>query len=141
KNRPNRAQADATILSQTPPQNTRQYFSQEQQSRTIYRSRISTSTWSIVIRSTGNIVELYLIPARFVMALDSSDAHYKPLETFTAVVDCGTISWLRNGRPFDVPGHMENICERLFGQLISRSRFNQGSGFAFYERYCDRQTH
>ncbi|MBX9772059.1 MAG: hypothetical protein K2X29_11850 [Candidatus Obscuribacterales bacterium] len=87
---------------------------------TYFRARLSTSSFSLVIRGRNHRIEVFLIPVSKSIGLTQSEKDYKPIVSFSSRVEDSAIQWSMDGQPL-VEGHMELIAMELFTMLVSAS--------------------
>jgi hypothetical protein len=86
-----------------------------------YRARISSKSFSIVIRGSGTTVNFYMLPVSLVMALSKSEDQFKPLMSFTATAHGAYLDWQVEGKPLTAE-RQERFCLLLFNHLLEQTR-------------------
>ncbi|MBX9876851.1 MAG: hypothetical protein K2Y22_00190 [Candidatus Obscuribacterales bacterium] len=90
---------------------------------TYFRARLSTSSYSLVMRGRNHKIEVFLIPVSKSIGLTQSEKNFKPIVTFTSRLEGNSVEWSMEDQPL-VDGHMELIAMELFTMLISASNEN-----------------
>jgi hypothetical protein len=87
---------------------------------THFRARLSTSTYSLVMRGRNHKIEVFLIPVSKSIGLTQSENNFKPVVSFTSRIENKAVEWTMEGQPL-VDAHLELIAMELFTRLISSS--------------------
>ncbi len=86
---------------------------------TIYRARLSTRLWSLVIRGHGPLIEFFVLPAQIVIGLSRSESHHRPILELRAMRKQDDLHWFLNGRDMSAD-QLQEVCETAFKNLIAR---------------------
>jgi hypothetical protein len=86
-----------------------------------YRARISSKSFSIVIRGDSTTVNFYLLPVSVIMALSKSEDQFAPLMSFTATAHGAILDWQVEGKPLTAE-RQERYCLLLFNHLLEQTR-------------------
>jgi len=87
---------------------------------THFRARLSSSTYSLVLRGRDQKIEVFLIPVSKSIGLTQTEKDFKPIVTFTSNVQANKVDWYMDKQPL-VDGHMELIAMELFSMLVGTS--------------------
>lgn len=87
---------------------------------THFRARLSTSTYSLVLRGRNHKIEVFLIPVSKSIGLTQSEKNFKPVVSFNSRLEDKAVEWTMEGQPL-VDAHLELIAMELFTRLISSS--------------------
>lgn len=107
------------------------------ESQTMYRARLATRLWSLVVRAQKNQIEFFLLPTQSVMGLSKTE-HYYPA-VMTLLLNVQSCVWtLDEDVDFSVVG-VERMCQRLFRMLVNKciSEMDSKSGRDPFATVCD----
>lgn len=96
-------------------------FREPMESVTNFRARLSTRSWSVVIRGRKNKIDVLLIPVYKVIGLSKSETEFPPLLTLTGTLTKQQVQWHLNGQPL-LEGQLETLSMEIFGALINKSK-------------------
>lgn len=87
------------------------------ESQTLYRARLATRLWSLVVRADGCAIQFLLVPTQVVMGLSKTETYYEPVMTIT--VDSNNGGWSLDGEPFEL-NSVNRLCQALFKLLVAK---------------------
>lgn len=91
------------------------------QTRTEFRARFSTCTWSLLFRGTENRISVYLIPADMVLRLNKVESTYRPVAQLRSRLEGNRVEWSIDGQPLDRE-NFEFLCISLYHSMLERSQ-------------------
>lgn len=129
-------------ISATPPtfvNETVQYNSRREptESQTMYRARLATRLWSLVVRARRNQVEFFLLPTQSVMGLSKTE-HYYPA-VMTLALDVESCVWSLDENLEFASFGVDRLCQRLFRMLVNKciAEMDNRSGRDPFATVCD----
>lgn len=96
-------------------------FREPVESVTNFRARMSTRSWSVVIRGRKNKIDVLLIPVYKVIGLSKAETEFPPILSLSGTLTKQQVQWSLNGQPL-LEGQMENIAMEVFAALITKSK-------------------
>lgn len=96
-------------------------FREPIESTTNFRARLSTRSWSVVIRGKKNKIDIMLIPVYKVIGLSKAETEFPPLLTLTGTLTKQQVQWHLNDQPL-LEGQLESIAMEVFAALIHKSK-------------------
>jgi hypothetical protein len=124
------ARTDMRIACTPPSLVTERTGARTDEETSYYRARISSKSFSIVIRGDSTTVNFYMLPVSVVMALSKSEDQFEPLMSFTATAHGAILDWEVEGKPLTAE-RRERYCLLLFNHLLEQTRehlINQSAG-------------
>jgi hypothetical protein len=115
------ARTDLRIGCTPPSLVTERTGARTDQETSYYRARISSKSFSIVIRGDSTTVNFYMLPVSVVMALSKSEDQFEPLMSFTATAHGAILDWQVEGKPL-TSERQERYCLLLFNHLLEQTR-------------------
>lgn len=96
-------------------------FREPVESVTNFRARLSTRSWSVVIRGRKNKIDVMLIPVYKVIGLSKVETEFPPILSLTGTLTKQQVQWHLNGQPL-LEGQLETIAMEVFASLINKSK-------------------
>lgn len=95
---------------------------QPEETISFYRARLSTPSFSLVLRGDKRGIHFFLIPVARAIGLSKQESHFLPvIHLATRLVD-GNVAWeTETGRAL-TPSMVEVICMNLFQRLIEETK-------------------
>ena len=106
---------------------------QAEETISYHRARLSTSSYSLVLRGDRNGILFFIIPVARAMGLSKQECHFLPVMRLSLQVENGKVVWLTENGTLFVPKMCEPICISLFELLIKTSRDEIQQQAAIYE--------
>jgi hypothetical protein len=96
-------------------------FKEAEETRSYFRARLSTRTYSLTIRGKEQAIDFFLLPVNRAMALSREEDEYTPLATLDIKISGNGMMWrLADGYP--TVDSLESLSMWLFSQLIEQSK-------------------
>jgi len=96
-------------------------FREPVESVTNFRARLSTRSWSLVIRGRRNKIDVMLLPVYKVIGLSKAETEFPPLLTLTGTLTKQQVNWYLNNQLLQ-EGQLETLAMELFAALINKSK-------------------
>lgn len=96
-------------------------FREPVESITNFRARMSTRSWSLVVRGRRNKIDVMLIPVYKVIGLTKAETEFPPILTLSGTLTKQQVQWHLNDQPL-LEGQLENIAMEIFAALITKSK-------------------
>lgn len=82
-----------------------------------FRARLSTSSYSLVLRGDGLGIKVFVLPVARAMGLSRQENHYEPFGEIRASLENGRVEW--TGTEAE---NLEALCMNAFSHLVSESK-------------------
>jgi len=96
-------------------------FREPVESVTNFRARLSTRSWSLVIRGRKNKIDVMLIPIYKVIGLSKAETEFPPILTLTGTLTKQQVNWYLDNQLIQ-EGQLESLAMELFAALIHKSK-------------------
>lgn len=92
-----------------------------EETKTYFRARLSTRSFSLVMRGKDDCIDFYLLPVNKVMALSKSEGDYKPLTRIQVKISELGMMWrMADGNP--QVDSLDELCMWLFSALVQATK-------------------
>ncbi|HEY9786533.1 MAG TPA: hypothetical protein V6D17_14085 [Candidatus Obscuribacterales bacterium] len=92
-----------------------------EETKTFFRARFSTRTYSLVIRGKDDAIEFYQIPVNRIMALSKTESEYKPMARLQVKITEQGMMW-RMADSVPPVDSLDKLCMWLFTNLVEESK-------------------
>lgn len=96
-------------------------YKEAEETRRYFRARLSTRTYSLVIRGNVQLIDFFLLPVNRAMALSREEDEFTPLATLNVKISEKGLMW-RMSDGFPPVDSLESLSMWLFGKLIEKSK-------------------
>ncbi len=96
-------------------------YKEAEETRNYFRARLSTRTYSLIIRGKVQQIDFFLLPVNRAMALSKEEDEFTPLATLNIKISEKGMMW-RMSDGFPPVDSLESLSMWLFGKLIEQSK-------------------
>ena len=98
------------------------YLRQAEETVTYSRARLSTPSFSLVLRGDTKGIHFYIMPVGRAIGLSQQECHFLPIARLTTIVENDTVGWMGESGRALTPTQVESLCMNLFERLIQETK-------------------
>lgn len=95
---------------------------QAEESVTYYRARLSTPSYSLVMRGDKRGIQFFVMPVSRALGLSKQESNFTPVMTLSTQMIDGEVAWQTDCGKSLTPSMVEVICMNLFRGLINDTK-------------------